>query len=92
MFYHQGIKASEIATYNQQYKEEFENIRDFIILHYKLNNRSDSAFWRMCRDMEIPDSLAYKIALFKESGNIFSWQQVMIGQGSIPQDYYPMAY
>ena len=43
---------------NRQSKTEFEKIRDFIILHYKVNQRTDSQFWIDCRNMDIPESLA----------------------------------
>lgn len=99
-FPHNGIKESEVAMYNRQSKMEFENIRDFIILHYKLNSRDDSPFWRHCQRMEIPESLQRKISLFSESGKVFreqddlfteiAWQQVMLGQGLLPEDFHPM--
>jgi len=100
-FPHHGIKAEEVTEFNRQSKFEFERIRDFIILHYKINQRSDTQFWRECQRMDIPDSLAERIALFKSSGKVFrdidelftevAWQQVMIGQGVIPEDYHPIA-
>ncbi|MFT6899214.1 MAG: tryptophan halogenase [Paraglaciecola sp.] len=100
-FPHQGIQEVEVESFNQQAKIEIEKIRDFIILHYKLNQRNDSEFWRMCQRMDIPDSLAQKMELFKTTGKIFrdqddlftevAWQQVMIGQGLIPQDTHPLA-
>jgi len=100
-FPHNGIKSAEVSEFNHQSKIEFENIRDFIILHYKLSSRDDSPFWRHCQRMDIPESLQRKISLFKESGKVFreqddlfteiAWQQVMIGQGLIPEDYHPMA-
>jgi tryptophan halogenase len=53
------------------------------------------------RQMKIPDSLAHKIEIFKQSGRLFreqndlftdsSWLQVMLGQGIVPQDYHPVA-
>jgi len=51
--------------------------------------------------MEVPDSLAHKIALFKETGRVFlddgdifrvdSWTQVMLGQGLLPEQYHHIA-
>lgn len=100
LFPHQGIKDSEVCEYNQQTQDEIDHIRDFIILHYRLNNRSDP-FWRTCQTMEIPESLAHKIDLFKSTGKVFNssdtlftnvaWHQVMIGQGLMPSDYHPIA-
>ncbi len=99
-FPHAGINASEVDEYNRQSRQEWEYIRDFIILHYHLNERDDSQFWRECRRMEIPESLARRMALFRDTGKIFreqdelfteiGWQQVMIGQGLVPRDYHPL--
>jgi len=100
-FPHAGIDESQIAEYNKQSKIEFEQVRDFIILHYHVNERNDSQFWRDVREMEIPDSLAHKIQIFADNGQLFreqndlfaesSWLQVMLGQGITPKDYHPIA-
>ncbi|WP_412546923.1 tryptophan halogenase family protein [Maricaulis sp. MIT060901] len=87
--------------YNRQMGLEYEKIRDFIILHYHLNERTDSPFWIDCREMDVPDTLVRKMALFRESGRLYheqedlftdsSWLQVMLGQGITPQAYHPVA-
>jgi tryptophan halogenase len=99
-FPHAGICQSEIDEYNRQSKMEWEYIRDFIILHYHLNERTDSEFWNECRHMPIPETLARRTALFRDTGKVFreqdelfteiAWQQVMIGQGMMPRDYHPL--
>ncbi len=101
MFPHDGIRQSEIDEYNRQSLREIEHIRDFIILHYKVTNRDDTPFWRHCRALQVPDSLAHRIALFRETGRVFhtegelfhenSWIQVMLGQGIVPEQYHPAA-
>lgn len=87
--------------YNAQTQTELERIRDFIVLHYHVTQREDSAFWRACKNMRIPDSLAERIKLFTEHGHAFqksselfrvdSWSQVMLGQGILPQNWHPAA-
>lgn len=99
-FPHLGIKEAEVAEYNRQSKIEFEHIRDFIILHYKLTQRTDSKFWRDCQQMAIPEDLSRKMALFKETGKVYreqdelfspiAWVQVMLGQGMLPEDHHPI--
>lgn len=89
------------AQYNRQSQLEFEQIRNFIILHYHQTQRSDSEFWRYCQQMSIPDELTQKIELFQQSGvvlreqdELFSevaWQQVMLGQGLMPSHYHVAA-
>lgn len=99
-FPNQGIKQNEIDSFNQQAKTEIEKVRDFIIMHYKLTQRTDSEFWRMCSRMDVPESLQQKMKLFKQTGKVFcdyndlfaeiAWQQVMLGQGLTPQDMHPL--
>ena len=91
----------DIDEFNDQQLTDMVQIRDFLVLHYKATERGDSPFWRQCRDMEIPDTLAHRIALFRETGRVFrkneelfvenSWIQVMMGQGIMPESYHPIA-
>lgn len=92
---------ADIREFNDQTFEDMITIRDFLILHYNVTERRDSAFWRFCAEMEIPDSLQQKIDLFCESARVFrkgeelfaenSWTQVMLGQGLEPKSYHPIA-
>lgn len=66
----QSFNEHDIAEVNRLHHRELENIRDFLILHYKLTQRDDSPFWRYCKDMAIPDSLAHKISVYKSRGHI----------------------
>lgn len=96
-----GISARDVAEFNDQQDQDMVQIRDFLILHYKVTERRDSAFWRQCAAMAVPDSLAQKIELFRETGRVFrrneelfaenSWVQVMMGQGIVPQSWHPIA-
>ena len=95
------VSERDIAEFNDQQLMDMDQIRDFLILHYKVTERRDSAFWRHCAALPMPDSLAQKIELFRETGRVFrkneelfvenSWVQVMMGQGIIPQSYHPIA-
>ena len=101
LFPHTGIDPAEVEEYNRQMGLEFERIRDFIILHYHLNERTDSQFWIDRRMMSVPEDLTRKMALFAANGVIYrdqedlftesSWLQVMLGQGIVPRGYHPMA-
>ncbi|MBT0584980.1 tryptophan halogenase family protein [Alteromonas oceanisediminis] len=81
--------------YNRYFDHEMTRIRDFLILHYHATQRDDSAFWRYCKTMLIPDSLQEKMTLFTRYGMIEpyryglflepSWVAVYYGQGIIPQ-------
>lgn len=95
------VSERDVAEFNDQQLTDMDQVRDFLILHYKATDRRDSSFWRQCAQMEIPDTLTQKIELFRETGRVFrkneelfaenSWVQVMMGQGIIPRSYHPVA-
>lgn len=88
------------AEYNRQTDFEIERIRDFLILHYWANGRSEP-FWQACRAMDLPNSLRAKITLWQEAGMITreheelftedGWLQVLAGQGVEAHAYHPLA-
>ena len=53
---------------------EMERIRDFIILHYTLSQRDDSAFWRYIKTITLPDTLAQKIKIFKRRAHLIKYE------------------
>ncbi|MES2136657.1 MAG: tryptophan halogenase family protein [Pseudomonadota bacterium] len=95
------ISQRDIDEFNEQQLTDMVQIRDFIILHYKATERRDSDFWRYVSGMTIPDGLAQKMELFRETGRVFrkneelfqenSWVQVMLGQGIVPRAHHPIA-
>ena len=94
-----GVNEAVAERYNDVARREIEGIRDFIILHYYLNER-DEPFWQECRSLDIPASLAERIALFREGANAYqaadelfrtdSWVQVMLGQRLTPRSHHAM--
>ncbi|WNO54032.1 tryptophan halogenase family protein [Stakelama saccharophila] len=100
LFPFDGCSEPLAARFNNQARAELERIRDFIVLHYKLTERDDTEFWRRCRDMPVPESLAERIALFRESGiayqatdelfRVDSWLQVLLGQRVEPAGHHHM--
>ena len=96
----QGFSAVDVDEYNRRMAWEYECVRDFIILHYHLNQRTDSAFWRDCAAMSIPDSLRHKMDLYRSRGRLVrvdnelfaedSWLQVMEGQNLPVEGYHPL--
>lgn len=94
------FNPAERDEYNRQVQEVFEDVRDFIVLHYKATRRDDSVFWNYCRTMDLPDKLASKLELWRSKGRLFrdgqelfgpaSWVAVLLGQGVVPQEQDPM--
>ena len=92
-----GFSGVETDEANRIMREEYERIRDFIILHYKANARDDTALWRECRAMAIPETLERKIELFRSRGHVVayagesfeeaSWVTMYTGFGILPQQH-----
>lgn len=90
---------SLIKEYNRRMATDFEEVRDFIVLHYCTTQREDTDFWRFCKNMELPESLQERISLFKGHGLVregtdelfrsTSWQSVFEGMGIRPNKYCP---
>jgi tryptophan halogenase len=99
LFPQRGCAQADQDEYNRVMDLEFERIRDFLVLHYHAVQR-DSTFWREKAAAPIPDSLAYKLELFRERGMVVnyrdgffkepSWLAVYLGQGVMPNGYDPM--
>lgn len=100
LFPTQGIDDNLVNRFNQQMTVETETIRDFIVLHYHLQERDDHEFWRYLREMKVSDRLQQIMNMFHSNGTIVeeqddlfaenSWVQVMMGQGMIPKQYHPI--
>jgi len=101
LFSGDGQSPEARDNFNRETRLEYESTRDFIILHYHLNERNDTEFWRELREMAIPERLRQKMALFKATGVILNdhldmfgelnWLKVMFGQGITPDYYNPAA-
>lgn len=99
-------------TYSPRLAEEFnktitrlyEDIRDFIVLHYCISHREDTPFWRANKHHPaIPDSLRARLALWKEMllpnfelARIpaafvdYNWFCTMVGMHVYPQRVMPI--
>ncbi|GAB2852144.1 tryptophan 7-halogenase [Pseudoduganella ginsengisoli] len=96
-----GFDQAQIDEFNRQNRFDYESVRDFVILHYKLNQRDDSDFWRQCAAMPVPDTLQAKLDLFMARGDIVrrdnelfteaGWAQVLYGQNAWPERCHPLA-
>ncbi len=95
-----SMNPVERGEFNRVMREQFDYIRDFIILHYAVSARRDSPYWRALGAMTLPDSLEEKLALFRTKGRVRrfafdlfgpeSWVAVMVGQGLLPAGYDPL--
>jgi tryptophan halogenase len=100
LFPNRDCDAGTAAQYNRIVCEEFESIRDFLVLHYHSTQQKTGGLWSHCRSMPLPERLAYKEEQFARTGRIIlssdelfkesSWFAVLLGQGHIAQDYNPL--
>jgi len=70
LFPDRSFRQADIDLYNRLCALEFEQVRDFVLLHYHANGRPE-LFWKMCRDQPIPDTLRERIELYQGYGRIF---------------------
>ena len=100
-FPHRRFEPGLIDRFNREMDFMYESIRDFLIAHYFVTERDDTPYWRYCRNLKVPDSLAEKLELFRARGQVLpktselfsetSWFAVLYGQGLRPEGYHPIA-
>jgi tryptophan halogenase len=93
------IDPRDRDEFNRLVDMEYDRVRDFLILHFHATERDDSEYWNHLRTMAVPDTLAEKVALWRETGRIekysdglfydASWIAVYIGQGVLPERHDP---
>ncbi|MBP2160350.1 MULTISPECIES: tryptophan halogenase family protein [Asticcacaulis] len=101
MFPFEGIREPLVQRFNTATAREVEKIRNFVIMHYKATERDDNDYWRARRDNPVPDDLALRMQLFRETGHLYqeedeifridSWLQVLPGQRVHAEGYHHAA-
>jgi tryptophan halogenase len=101
IFPDRSFDPCDADEYNRLQLNEYDRVRDFIIFHYKATARSDTGLWTYCRDMAVPETLNYRINLFRSSGRVAfhdsdlfvesNWLSVFIGQDIWPRRFDPLA-
>lgn len=94
------FNEKDIDYYNERTLLEFEQVRDFLILHYCATQRDDSPFWNYVRTMKLPEKLQQRIDIYMENGRLYrhdnelfgehSWFAVFEGQNLRPKRYHPI--
>lgn len=96
-----GVTGADIDEFNAVMDLEYERVRDFLVLHYHATERDDTDFWNYVRTMPIPESLQYKMEMFRTAGQVVkykdglfldaSWIAVYLGQRVVPGGYSALA-
>lgn len=97
-----SFNQGQIDTYNNMIRKSYDEVKDFIIMHYVLSKRNDTPFWRAVQSKTfVPDSLKMKMDGFSGSlptldsiqVDVFpasSYVAVLDGYGHIPKEPYPL--
>ena len=95
------LNGALIRQYNTQMGAEYDQVRDFIVLHYLLNRRQDSEFWKANREAAPPESLAQTMYFYHQTGlldwknpSLFaepSFHAIVGGFDRLPRTHHPMA-
>lgn len=93
--------AQHQNQFNQQINQNFEGIRDYIVLHYQTNSRNDTKYWIENREnTQISDNLRSMINCWNQVNNLdeelkrlnlsqyytaISWNCMFAGTGQFPK-------
>lgn len=96
----EGSKQYQDA-FNQDINARFDGIRDYVLCHYKANQRKDTNYWNDCAENNnIPDTLNHVLHLWQEGHNFAeqmqkynlttayqakSWACMLAGYGVFPK-------
>ena len=93
---------SRADKFNMIMKGMYDEIRDFIVMHYYLANRDDSPFWKAVKhEATIPESLKARLAFFDHSLPLLdeftnlvfrerSYTCILSGMNRVPDRYLPL--
>ncbi|ESQ91152.1 tryptophan halogenase [Asticcacaulis benevestitus DSM 16100 = ATCC BAA-896] len=95
------ITESARSSFNRDMLFAYDDVKDFLIAHYKVTERAETPFWAYCKHMDVPDSLRARLESFErhnqslvKADELFkeaSWFAVLAGQGLMPKSYHPIA-
>ncbi len=93
--------ATDIDQFNVTISTRFEQVRDYIVAHYKLNTRTDSEYWAANRNNDkLSDSLRHLLDVWYRRGDLtaeikrqsrashfgtLSWHCLLAGYGAFPE-------
>ena len=94
------LNDNDRAVFNSGSVRRFERTRDFIIQHYCLTRRRDSELWRHVATMELPETLAFKLEMWRSHGVLHhndeecadanSWLAIYAGMDCWPEREDPV--
>jgi tryptophan halogenase len=78
-----------IQLYNDYNAQAWDDIRDFLAIHYKFNTRLDTPFWRACRNDTKLHGAGFLVDFYKENGpSVVAGAQLLHPSNSFGMDGY----
>jgi tryptophan halogenase len=78
-----------IELYNRYNGQAWDDIRDFLAVHYKFNTRLDTPFWRACRSDTALHDAEFLVRFYQENGpSVVAGAQLLHPSNSFGMDGY----
>ena len=78
-----------VELYNRYNAQAWDDIRDFLAIHYKFNTRLDTQFWRACRNDTKLHGAQFLVDFYRENGpSVVAGAQLLHPSNSFGMDGY----
>ena len=78
-----------IHLYNKYNAQAWDDIRDFLAVHYKFNTRLNTSFWQACRNDTALHDAEFLVQFYKENGpSVVAGAQLLHPSNSFGMDGY----
>jgi glycine/D-amino acid oxidase-like deaminating enzyme len=102
LFPDKRFDPGRIRRFNEGFRQMYDETRDFIVLHYYVNRRTDTKFWEAARaESVMTDSLAQKLEFLRHGLPVldklkltnfrsFAYTCILDGCGQLPEQPAPI--
>jgi flavin-dependent dehydrogenase len=86
-----------LQGYNDKVARVLDGVKEFLVLHYRATDRSDTPYWKEAKVREIPDGLAERLEIaatrlldestiypYYHGFEVYSWNTMLLGLGWTP--------
>ncbi|KLU07559.1 Tryptophan halogenase [Rhodopirellula islandica] len=68
-------RSCDTQSFNTRMTEVYAQVRDFVLMHYVVSQRRDTAFWKEAATVALPDSLARLLEEYTRTGRVLMPQR-----------------
>src|SRR5262249_7809044 len=72
------VTPTQVAQYNKRNGRNWDNIRNFLSIHYRFNTRLDTPFWRACRAAVDLCGAAEFVDHYRQNGPSLGWRSTLV--------------